>query len=251
MSWFEARYGRKRIWITSAVIQIEMRDVSRCMQTTGAAVRMRSGGVLPLPQETWRPRGRPGAIVHQKADRMTPQYAATLVRAIASGHDRNAFKELYGFYAPRIQTMLVRSGASTEIAEDIAQETLIAVWRKAASYDADRATVSAWVFTIARNLRIDRFRRDQRAQLHNVYELVEPAASSPPDMPLEAVELESRVRAAIDGLPDEQVRVVELSFFEGQAHGDIAEKLGIPLGTVKSRLRLAMARLRQYLGDSR
>jgi len=189
--------------------------------------------------------------VHQKADLMTPQDAAALVRAIASGHDRNAFKELYGFYAPRIQTMLLRSGATDEIAEDIAQETLIAVWRKAESYDPERATVSAWMFTIARNLRIDRFRRDKRAQLHNVYELVEPTASPSPDMPLETIELEGRVRAALDELPDEQVRVVNLSFFEGRAHGEIAEKLGIPLGTVKSRLRLAMARLRQYLGDSR
>ena len=221
------------------------------MQTTGTAVRVRFGGVLPLPQEKWRPWGRPGAIVHQKADLMTPQDAAALVRAIASGHDRNAFKELYGFYAPRIQTMLLRSGATDEIAEDIAQETLIAVWRKAESYDPERATVSAWMFTIARNLRIDRFRRDKRAQLHNVYELVEPTASPSPDMPLETIELEGRVRAALDELPDEQVRVVNLSFFEGRAHGEIAEKLGIPLGTVKSRLRLAMARLRQYLGDSR
>jgi RNA polymerase sigma-70 factor, ECF subfamily len=187
--------------------------------------------------------------MRDKADRMTSQMAATLVQAIAARHDREAFKELFRFYAPRIQTMLMRSGATSEAAEDLAQETLIAVWHKAGSYDLGRATVSAWIFTIARNLRIDRFRSDQRSQLHHVYELVQPAEPLPPDAPLEAVERESRIRAALDGLPTEQVRVVELSFFEGQAHGDIARALGIPIGTVKSRLRLAMARLREFLGD--
>ncbi|MCK1390946.1 sigma-70 family RNA polymerase sigma factor [Bradyrhizobium sp. 1] len=181
---------------------------------------------------------------------ITPQIAATLVRAIASRGDREAFKDLFGFYAPRIKTVLMRGGAAAEIAEDLAQETLIAVWRKAASYDPQKATVSAWIFTIARNLRIDRFRKDQRAQLHQVYELMLPAETDPPDVPFEAVERERRVRAALEGLPQEQVRVVELSFFEGNAHGDIATKLGIPLGTVKSRLRLAMARLRDFLGEN-
>ena len=213
---------------------------------------MKAGKSLPVPWETWRRcDGRPKAIMHGKAEGITPQAAASLVRAIAERQDRAAFKTLFHFYAPRIKTMLTRSGASTEIAEDLAQEALIAVWRKAGSYDPARATVSAWIFTIARNLRIDRFRRDQRSQLHHVYDLVQPAEILPPDVPLEAAERESRVRAAIDGLPAEQVRVVELSFFEGQAHGDIAARLGIPLGTVKSRLRLAMARLREFLGEGR
>lgn len=189
--------------------------------------------------------------MHDKPDRMTQQRAATLVGAIATGRDRAAFKELFNYYAPRIQTMLMRSGATNEIAEDLAQDALIAVWRKAERFDPERATVSAWIFTIARNLRIDRLRKDQRAQLHHVYELVQPAEAVPPDLPLEAVEREGRVRAALDGLPQEQVRVVELSFFEGHPHGDIAKELGIPLGTVKSRLRLAMARLRDFLGEIR
>ena len=189
--------------------------------------------------------------MHGKAEGIAPQAAASLVRAIAERQDRAAFKTLFHFYAPRIKTMLTRSGASAEVAEDLAQEALIAVWRKADSYDPARATVSAWIFTIARNLRIDRFRRDRRGQLHHVYELVQPVEILPPDVPLEAAERDSRVRAAIDGLPAEQVRVVELSFFEGQAHSDIATRLGIPLGTVKSRLRLAMARLREFLGEGR
>jgi len=184
-------------------------------------------------------------------DQVIPLHAATLVRAIATDRDRESFKTLFRYYAPRVQGMLMRSGASREMAEEIAQETLVTIWRKADSYDPGRATVSAWVFTIARNLRIDRFRRDSRARLHEVYELVQPAESPSPEAPLETVEQERLVRSALDRLPEEQVRVIELSFFEGRAHGDIAERLGIPLGTVKSRLRLAMARLRDFLGESK
>lgn len=189
--------------------------------------------------------------MHETAEPDLPQPPESLVYAIATRRDREAFKDLFRFYAPRIQTMLMRSGASSELAEDIAQDTLIAVWRKADSYDPARASVSAWMFTIARNLRIDRFRRDHRAKLHEVYELVEPEAAPPPDAPFDVTEQEAQVRKALDGLPEDQVRVVELSFFEGQAHGDIAKTLGIPLGTVKSRLRLAMARLRSFLGEDR
>jgi len=213
---------------------------------------MRPGKPLPVRWEMRRRWiGRPKAVMPVKAEGFSPQGAAALVRAIAERQDRDAFRALFHFYAPRLKTMLMRGGAGNEAAEDLAQEALIAVWRKAASYDPERATVSAWIFTIARNLRIDRFRRDQRTQLHHVYELMQPVEILPPDIPLEAVERETRVRAALGGLPEEQVRVVELSFFEGQAHGDIATRLGIPLGTVKSRLRLAMARLREFLGESR
>ncbi|MFT4120954.1 sigma-70 family RNA polymerase sigma factor [Bradyrhizobium sp.] len=241
-----------RLWITSAaVIQSRMANVSGCMQTTGAAARLGYGDCRPVPRERRRRwDSRPKATMRYEAEPIASQEAANLVRAIATRRDREAFKELFNFYAPRIKAVLIKGGATGEMAEDLAQETLITVWRKADSYDPGRATVSAWIFTIARNLRIDRFRRDQRAQLHQVYELMLPAETAPPDVPLEAVERESRVRAALDGLPEEQVRVVELSFFEGNAHGDIARKLGIPLGTVKSRLRLAMARLRDFLGEN-
>ncbi|MBY0380649.1 MAG: sigma-70 family RNA polymerase sigma factor [Xanthobacteraceae bacterium] len=180
-----------------------------------------------------------------------PRSAESLVFLIATQRDRDAFRELFEFYAPRINTMLARSGAPADLAEDLAQETLITVWHKAKVYDPARATVSAWIFTIARNLRIDRFRRDRRAKLHEVYELVQPENTPSPEEPFEAAEQESLVREAMQNLSDEQVRVVELSFFEGRAHGDIAKMLGIPLGTVKSRLRLAMQRLRNFLGENK
>jgi RNA polymerase sigma-70 factor (ECF subfamily) len=171
------------------------------------------------------------------------------IRAIAARQDRAAFAALFEFYAPRIKAMLMRSGAAADAAEDFAQETLLTVWRKAAYFDPARASAAAWIYTIARNLRIDRLRGDTRATQYAPYEMVEPEPPPRPDSALDAVERDERVRAALKELSPEQVRVLELSFFEGRAHGDIAALLNLPLGTVKSRVRLAMTRLRNLLGD--
>jgi RNA polymerase sigma-70 factor, ECF subfamily len=124
------------------------------------------------------------------------------------------------------------------------------VWRKAQLYDPQRATASAWIYSITRNLRIDRLRRERRAKLFELYEAAAPAeAPERPDGALDTAQDEARVRTALRELPEDQVRVVQLSFFEGRAHGDIAKLLDLPLGTVKSRLRLAMSRLRNLLGE--
>jgi RNA polymerase sigma-70 factor (ECF subfamily) len=177
------------------------------------------------------------------------QEPAGWIAAIAARGDRAAFAALFAFYAPRIKTMLMRMGANAETAEDVAQETLLVVWRKAASYDGERASAAAWIYTIARNLRVDRLRTDQRAKLHALYEIVEADEPERPDATLSSAERGERVRVALGQIPQEQVRVLQLSFFEGRAHGDIAQQLNLPLGTVKSRLRLAMGRLRNLLGD--
>jgi RNA polymerase sigma-70 factor (ECF subfamily) len=171
------------------------------------------------------------------------------IGAIAERGDRTAFVALFGFYAPRIKTMLMRMGAGAEAAEDIAQETLLTIWRKAAQFDPARASAAAWVYAIARNLRVDRLRRDQRARALALYESVDAPEAERPDGSFDILECEQRVRAAMQDLPAEQALVVKLSFFEGQAHGDIARALKLPLGTVKSQLRLAMGRLRHLLGD--
>ncbi|MGB6536684.1 MAG: sigma-70 family RNA polymerase sigma factor [Xanthobacteraceae bacterium] len=171
------------------------------------------------------------------------------VAAIASNADRAAFAALFQFYAPRIKGMLMRMGVASDTAEDIAQDALVTIWRKAASYDPARASVSAWVYTIARNLRIDRLRRDKLAALYARDEVIEPEGPERPDAPLDAAERGERVRAALVQLPAEQGRIVTLSFFDGRPHSDIAALLDLPIGTVKSRLRLAMTRLRNLLGD--
>lgn len=178
-----------------------------------------------------------------------PTDDAALVLAIAVRRDRTAFVTLFGCFAPRLKAWFMRNGASADRAEDLAQDTMLAVWRRADSYDPGRAAVSAWIFTIGRNQRIDALRRLGRplpdtddpsmAQL-------EPVA---PDAALDAARDEARVRAALRDLPREQAEVIRLAFYEERPHSEIERLLGIPLGTVKSRLRLAMGRLRVRLAE--
>jgi RNA polymerase sigma-70 factor (ECF subfamily) len=175
--------------------------------------------------------------------------AMTWITAIAARKDRAAFASLFAYYAPKIKALLMRSGASPELAEDIAQDALLMVWNKASQFDAERASPSAWIYTIARNLRIDKLRQDKRAKLYADMTAEEPADSEPPDQSYDLLQREQRIRAALRELPDDQFRVVELSFIQGLPHGDIAEALNLPLGTVKSRLRLAMNKLRNVLGE--
>jgi RNA polymerase sigma-70 factor (ECF subfamily) len=174
---------------------------------------------------------------------------ATWIAAVVARHDRGAFAALFSFYAPRIKGFLIRSGSTAEVAEEIAQETLLTVWRKAALFDASRATVSTWIYTIARNLRIDRLRHENTVSADALYEALRRDEPERPDDTLEIADSGARVRAVLPELPTEQLAVVRLAFFEDRPHADIARLLGIPLGTVKSRLRLAMGKLRKCLDD--
>lgn len=171
--------------------------------------------------------------------------------AIAASRDRDAFASLFDHYAPRLKAFLIRRGAAPEIAEDLVQDVLLNVWRKAAQFDPSRADASAWIYSIARNLRIDLARRDKRAEAYMKSEAAYEDDFDWPEDAAVASEREKLVRSAMNGLSTEQGEVVRLSFFEGRPHSEIAERLGIPLGTVKSRLRLAFARLREHLGDLR
>lgn len=171
-----------------------------------------------------------------------------MIMAIATCGDRAAFAALFSRFAPRVKTYLLQNGLQAAIAEELAQEVLLVIWRKAKQFDPSRASAAAWVFTIARNLRIDTARRARFAP-------PEPDATDGPlEVPtaetiLQAEDRVTRVRAALATLPSEQAEVVRLSFFEDRPHADIERVLGIPLGTVKSRLRLAMSRLRRLLEE--
>ena len=175
-----------------------------------------------------------------------------LVRAVATNGDRQAFAVLFKHFAPRVATYLVRGGTSAASAEELAQETMVALWRKAASFDPARAGVSTWVFTIARNLRIDRHRRggDERPAPATLDEADARFAADPapsPDEELDARQRERRVRCRSRRLSPEQSRVLQLSYFADTPHAEIARELRLPLGTVKSRIRLAMINLRRLI----
>jgi RNA polymerase sigma-70 factor, ECF subfamily len=174
---------------------------------------------------------------------------ARLIEAVAADRDREAFTALFDYFAPRIKSALMRSNSPPAAAEELAQDAMLTVWRKAAQFDRTRAGAAAWIFTIARNLRIDVARREQRGKVLDLESSEFLELPPQPDDELDTVEREQRVRAALANLTDDQMQVVRLSFFEGKPHGDIAVELELPLGTVKSRIRLAMNRLRDLLGD--
>jgi len=176
-----------------------------------------------------------------------PTLADCIVR-IAQRGDRDAFACLFNHFAPRVKSYLMRLGAAPEAAEELAQETLLTVWRRAAAFDPGRAAASTWIFTIARNLRIDLSRRDGRVPASDAWPESNDSPARP-DEALSALEDKSRIGIAVASLPKEQAQVISLAFFADKAHSEIAGELGLPLGTVKSRLRLAMARLRGALAE--
>lgn len=179
----------------------------------------------------------------------SPEELISLIDAVARHQDRNAFARLFGYFAPRVKSFLMRSGLADSAAEEVTQEVMIAVWRKAAYFDPGKAGASTWVFTIARNQRIDRLRRTRSRTAEH---LPDPS-DEPADMPQSGeditiiAEREEGVRKALASLPIDQSTIVRLSFFAEKPHGEIARELGIPLGTVKSRVRLALNRLRTLL----
>jgi len=169
------------------------------------------------------------------------------ILAIAARRDRQRFADLFQHFGPRLNGFFLRLGVTPGVAEDLVQETMLIVWRKAAQFDPARASASTWIFTVARNLRIDLKRRERDpAPLAELYEGME--APLPSEI-LEAGERDRRLRQAMASLPAEQADVLRLSFFEDRPHGEIATLLQIPLGTVKSRARLAMARLRTLVEE--
>lgn len=126
---------------------------------------------------------------------------------------------------------------------------MVRVWRRAATYDPAHTTASAWIFTIARNLRIDALRRERHPSMLDGMVMDEPTEPETPDQVLETSERDRRIKSALHDLPADQYKVLQMAFFAGHTHAQIAEQLKLPLGTVKSRLRLALARVRDTLGD--
>lgn len=178
-----------------------------------------------------------------------PRAMAALMARVAERQDKAAFAELFQFYAPRLKSYLLRLGADASLAEDLAQEAMLSVWRKAKLFDPAKAGVGTWIFAIARNLRIDAIRRERRPELDPEDPALVGEPEPPADLTVELGQHGARVRAALHRLPEKQAEIVRLSFFAEKPHAVIAEELGLPLGTVKSRLRLAYGRLKDELGD--
>jgi RNA polymerase sigma-70 factor (ECF subfamily) len=174
-----------------------------------------------------------------------------LLIAVAENEDRQAFQTLFEYFAPRVKAFLFKQGTTPEMAEEVVQETMVNVWRKSAQFDPARASASTWIFTIARNLRIDMLRKENRP----APDMDDPALVPDPEPAahdsIARAQEADRLKSAVSALPREQQEVLELAFFQEKAHPQVAEELGIPLGTVKSRIRLAFRRIRSELGEMR
>jgi RNA polymerase sigma-70 factor (ECF subfamily) len=167
--------------------------------------------------------------------------------AIAQRRDRQQFAALFAHFGPRLKGFFLRLGVAPGAAEDLMQETMLIVWRKADRFDPERAGASTWIFTVARNLRIDLKRRERDPG--KLAEFYDGADEPTPSDHLLSAERDGKVRQALSSLPADQAEVIRLSFFEDRPHSQIAEDLKIPLGTVKSRVRLAMMRLRAFVEE--
>ena len=181
------------------------------------------------------------------ADKAAMAALATLIEDIAAHKSKAAFKKLFEYFAPRLKGYLMRLGSSEAQAEELVQDVMLTVWRKAALFDRRKAAASTWLFTIARNRRIDILRREKYPELDPEDPALVPDEEVQPDDAVIMAERKAEVQSAMATLPVEQVELVKLAFYKGWSHSEIAKETGLPLGTVKSRLRLSFTRLKEAL----
>ena len=171
-------------------------------------------------------------------------WAALLIQ-VRDRQDRAAFARLFRHFAPRVKGFLMKSGAGAALAEECAQDVMATLWQKAHLFDPTRASVSTWVYTIARNKRIDALRKDRRAEPEDLDWGPEPEPDQAEVM--EAQQETERLGQALALLPDKQRALIERAFYGDLSHNEIAAETGLPLGTIKSRIRLALDKLRHHM----
>jgi len=193
--------------------------------------------------EIYKPKNekKQNKLVEEVGDK--PNYSE-LLSNVSLNKDKTSFAKVFGYFAPRVKSYMVKLGCAEEMAEELAQQTLLQVWRKAQLYDPKKAAASTWIFRIARNMRIDMLRKqkhffDADFDLTSIEDDQEDA-----ELKINKEQEFQRLALALTDLPLDQANIIRLSFYEGLSHSEIAQKLKIPLGTVKSRIRLAFARLR-------
>jgi len=178
---------------------------------------------------------------HPTAD---PDWTSYITR-VHTQRDQSAFAALFAHFAPRVKGFLIRSGASDSLAEECVQEVMATVWHKAHLFDGSRAGVSTWIFTIARNKRIDALRRQRRPEPEDV---IWGPEDQPDQNDVLALQQETeKLGQALASLPEKQRVLIERAYFADLSHSEIAEETGLPLGTIKSRIRLALERLRHAM----
>jgi RNA polymerase sigma-70 factor (ECF subfamily) len=167
------------------------------------------------------------------------------IHAVRDDKDRAAFAELFGYFAPRVKSFLMKSGASPDLAEECTQEVMATLWNKAHMFDPTKASVSTWIFTIARNRKIDLLRKQRRPEPEDLPWGPEAEPDQADAMGLQ--QETEQLGQAMSKLPVEQQSLIERAYFGELSHSEIAAETGLPLGTIKSRIRLALERLRHEM----
>jgi RNA polymerase sigma factor (sigma-70 family) len=199
-----------------------------------------------------RIRYSPRAVVSGTERTLTSQATqqgefAALITAVADRRDREAFTRLFDHFAPRLNAYLRRLGTDPATAEEIAQETMVTLWHKAPQFDPQKSSLTTWLYRIARNRRVDNLRRNRLDFLDASDPILEAADETDLLAEADMQQRKDAVRSALASLPEEQLSVVRLAFFDDLSHSQISEQIGLPLGTVKSRIRLGFTRLRRSL----
>ena len=167
------------------------------------------------------------------------------ITAIREAKDVDAFSELFAYFGPRVKSFLMKSGASADLAEECTQDVMVTIWNKAHLFDPAKASASTWIFTIARNRRIDLMRKQRRVEPEDLP--WGPEVEPDQDDVLSLQQETEMLGKAIAALPEKQRLLIEKAYFGDLSHSEIAAETGLPLGTIKSRIRLALSRLRQAI----
>jgi RNA polymerase sigma-70 factor (ECF subfamily) len=169
------------------------------------------------------------------------------VELIGKNQDKLAFNSIFRHFAPRLKSFLVKAGSTDSQAEEVIQEVMIAVWTKSSTYDSNKSSVSTWIYTIARNKRIDKIRKEKRHYLSESDEGLEIPVDSTQEKEIFSAQVSNSLKKYMSNLPEEQSKLRKLSYFYNKTHADISTELKIPLGTVKSRIRLALTKMRHLV----
>ncbi|MBJ6372811.1 sigma-70 family RNA polymerase sigma factor [Sedimentitalea sp. CAU 1593] len=215
------------------------------LATIDATRTEQSGSASARPPAADRTRGAAGKNFVTNQDNGTRAEWVQHVLRVRDHQDQAAFADLFRHFAPRIKAFLMKSGADAAMAEECAQDVMATLWRKAHLFDPTRASVATWIFTIARNRRIDALRKQRRPEPED---LTWGPEAEPDQEDILTLQQESeQLKVAIKELPDAQRELIERAYFGDLSHSEIAAQTGLPLGTIKSRIRLALDRLRHAM----
>jgi|TARA_B110000114_G_scaffold185751_1_gene234543 RNA polymerase sigma factor (sigma-70 family) len=173
------------------------------------------------------------------------------LKQIAINQDKASFKKIFDYFGPRLKSFLMSSGAEESIAEEVIQETMAIIWTKADYYDPKLASPSTWIYTIARNKKIDILRKSRKAILENIDTAILPPVEPRLEEDVDHDQRFEIVNKYLNDLPKEQLDLLKMNFIEEKSHGEIAEITKIPLGTIKSRIRLAMEKIRDRIAKDK